>query len=132
MIEILVVDDSPPNRELLRAVLEHCGYVVFEAGTGAEAVAHARNRTPALILMDLQMPELDGYQAIAAIREFASPEEIPAIAVTAYAMIEDEQKAYRAGFNFYMTKPLQLAHFRKEVARLLEGKAGDKRFTAGA
>ena len=74
------------------------------------------------------MPVLDGYQAIAGIREFASPEEIPAMAVTAYAMIEDEQRAYQSGFNSYLTKPLQLSYFRKEVARLL----GDKGVAAGA
>ena len=122
MLEILVADDSPPNRELLRAVLEHGGYLVIEACNGAEALELTRKHKPALILMDLQMPEMDGFQTIAAIREFASPEEIPAMAVTAYAMIEDEQKAYLAGFNSYMTKPVQLAYFRKEVARLLENK----------
>ena len=119
---ILVVDDSPPNRELLRVVLEHCGHAVAEACNGSEAVAYAREHRPDLILMDLQMPELDGFQAIAAIRQFASLAEIPAMAVTAYAMIEDEQKAYQAGFNSYMTKPLQLPFFRREVERLLEEK----------
>lgn len=128
MLEILVADDSAPNRELLRAVLEHGGYFVIEACNGAEALELARKHKPALILMDLQMPELDGYQAIAAIREFASPHEIPAMAVTAYAMIEDEQKAYQAGFNSYMTKPVQLAYFRQEVARLLD----NNRLAAGA
>ena len=128
MLEILVADDSAPNRELLRAVLEHGGYFVIEACNGAEALELARKHKPALILMDLQMPELDGYQAIAAIREFAPPHEIPAMAVTAYAMIEDEQKAYQAGFNSYMTKPVQLAYFRQEVARLLD----NNRLAAGA
>ena len=114
-----MVDDSAPNRELLRTVLEHCGYSVSEALNGAEAVEYARRHKPDLILMDIQLPVLDGYQAILAIREFASLEEIPAMAVTAYAMIEDEQKAYQSGFNSYMTKPVQLSYFRKEVARLL-------------
>ena len=129
MRTVLVVDDSAPNRELLRTVLEHCGYNVAEAADGSEAVEYARLNKPALILMDLQMPVLDGYQAIAAIREFASGEEIPAIAVTAYAMIEDELKAYQAGFNAYMTKPIQLANFRKEVVRLL---VENKGLAAGA
>jgi two-component system, cell cycle response regulator DivK len=128
MRTVLVVDDSLPNRELLRNILEHCGYNVVEATNGAEAVDSARTHAPSLILMDLQMPVLDGFQAMLLIRGFASREQIPAIAVSAYAMIEDEEKAYAAGFNAYVTKPLQLANFRQQVAKFLE----EKELAAGA
>ncbi len=126
-ITILIADDSPQNRELLRSVLEHCEYEVIEAENGHQAVAAARLLKPSLIVMDLQMPELDGYQALAAIRKIPELQFTPIIAFTANAMLEDESKAMAAGFSGFLTKPVPLSFLRNEVARFLNKSA----FAAG-
>ncbi len=126
-ITILIADDSQQNLELLRSVLEHCQYEVIEALNGRQAVALAKEFRPSLILMDLQMPELDGYQALAAIRKIPELQFTPVIAFTAYAMPEDESKAMAAGFSGFLTKPVQLSFLRNEVARYLNRAA----FAAG-
>lgn len=99
--------------------MEHCQYEVIEAENGRHALALAIELRPSLILMDLQMPELDGYQALAAIREIPELQFTPVIAFTAYAMPEDESKALAAGFSGFLTKPVPLSFLRNEVARFL-------------
>ena len=107
--------------------MEHCQYNVVEAENGQHAVALAQLLNPSLILMDLQMPELDGYQALAAIRKIPELQFTPVIAFTAYAMPEDESKAMAAGFSGFLTKPVPLSFLRNEVARFLNRSA----FAAG-
>lgn len=116
---ILVADDKPSSRELVRSILEHCGYEVIEACDGAETLQKARESGPELILLDLQMPGLDGYEVIHRLRGEASFSATPIVAVTASAMPADGEKVLAAGFSGYITKPIRLARLRSEVARLL-------------
>ena len=119
MKRILIADDKPSSRELVRTMLEHCGYEVIEAADGAEAVEKARGSQPQLILLDLQMPELDGFGVIERLRAEACFADTPIVALTASAMHSDGAKVLAAGFSGYITKPIRLAQLRSEVARLL-------------
>jgi len=119
MKKILVADDKASSRELVRTVLEHSGYEVLEAADGAEALAMAQDKEPDLILLDLQMPALDGFGVIGKLRQDARFQATPIVALTANAMNGDEEKAMTAGFSGYITKPLRLSFLRSEVVRLL-------------
>jgi two-component system, cell cycle response regulator len=119
MKRILVADDRASSRELVRSILEHCGYEVIEAADGAEAVERAKESQPQLILLDLQMPGLDGYGVIQKLRGDARFAATPIVAVTASAMHGDGEKVLAAGFSGYITKPIRLAQLRREVERLL-------------
>jgi two-component system, cell cycle response regulator DivK len=119
MKTILVADDKASSRELVRTVLEHIGFQVVEASDGAEALEHARRLAPELILLDLQMPELDGFQVIERLRAEARFAATPIVALTASAMHGDREKALAAGFSGYITKPIRLASLRSEIERLL-------------
>ena len=102
---ILVVEDHEDNRQILRDLLASMGYAIIEAVNGEEAVAIAAAERPDLILMDIQMPVMDGYEATRRIK--ADPElcAIPIIVVTSYALSGDEEKARSAGCDDYVTKP---------------------------
>ena len=119
MKKILIADDKASSRELVRTVLEHCGYEVIEAADGAEALEKARASQPELILLDVQMPELDGFGVIERLRSEADFAATPILALTASAMHGDREKALAAGFSAYITKPIRLAYLRSEVERLL-------------
>lgn len=119
MKRILIADDKASSRELVRTVLEHCGYEVFEAADGAEALEQAHVRHPELILLDLQMPAVDGFGVVERLRSEASFDTTPIVALTANAMQGDREKALAAGFSGYITKPIRLPFLRSEVARLL-------------
>ena len=119
MKQVLVADDKASSRELIRTVLENSGYAVSEAGDGAEAVRVAGETSPDLILLDLQMPALDGFGALERLRADARFAKLPIVALTANAMQGDREKALAAGFTSYLTKPVSLAVLRAELARLL-------------
>jgi len=119
MKRILVADDKASSRELVRTVLEHCGYEVIEAADGAEALEMARLSEPDFILLDLQMPVLDGFGVIERLRGDLRFAATPVVALTASAMYGDREKALAAGFSGYVTKPIHLTSLRKEVQRLL-------------
>jgi len=119
MKTVLIADDKPAGRDLVRTVLDSCGYDVIEAVDGKDALQQARHAHPDLIILDLHMPELDGFQVIAELRsepEFAST---PIVALTASAMQGDRERAMSAGFTGYLTKPIRLSDLRREVERLL-------------
>lgn len=116
---ILIVDDRASSRELLRLVLERAGYAVVEAEDGQAALNNARARTPDLILLDLQMPVLDGYQVLAALRSEPRFEKLPVLALTASAMQGDRERILAAGFTDYLAKPAGPEILRATVARLL-------------
>ncbi len=118
---ILVADDKASSRELLRTVLEHSGYEVFEAADGVEALDVARSIHPDLILLDLQMPRLDGFGTVRAMRLDESLKHVPIAALTASAMQSDRDRVLSAGFDAYVTKPVSLSVLRGELARLLAG-----------
>jgi two-component system cell cycle response regulator DivK len=102
---ILVVEDQPDNRRILRDLLGNAGYELIEAETGEEALTAIEAQRPDLILMDIQLPVMDGYEATRRIRSNPELKSIPIIAVTSYALAGDEAKALAVGCNAYVTKP---------------------------
>ena len=102
---ILVVDDHEDNRRILRDLLTSVGYEIIEAEDGEQAIIVAAARRPDLILMDIQMPILDGYDATRRIKTDPTMRAIPVIAVTSYALSGDEEKALTAGCDAYIAKP---------------------------
>jgi two-component system cell cycle response regulator DivK len=102
---ILVVEDQEDNRRIMRDLLSSAGYEVIEAVTGEEGVAAAGTHRPDLILMDIQLPGLDGYEATRQIKANPELEHIPVIVVTSYALSGDDVKAFEAGCNAYVSKP---------------------------
>ena len=125
MPRILVVEDNPMNLELVRDILTAQGYEVLEAADGATGVAIARRERPALILMDLQLPQLDGLEATRQIRSDPRLAHIPIVAVTAHAMKGDDEKARAAGCDGFVTKPIQVREFAATVAAFLKGARGE-------
>lgn len=106
MKRILVAEDNPANRELIRAILEASGCEVVEAEDGEEALLKIREAEPDLILMDVQMPRLDGVAVLQQLRAEPSLATIPVIALTAYAMRGDRERFLAAGFDSYLSKPI--------------------------
>jgi len=102
---VLVVDDHEDNRRILRDLLRNAGYEVVEARTGEDGVATAKARTPDLILMDIQLPGIDGYEATRRIKADDALRRIPLIVVTSYALSGDDTKALAAGADAYVAKP---------------------------
>jgi two-component system cell cycle response regulator DivK len=103
--KILIVEDTEDNRRIMRDILTDAGYAVLEAYDGRSAVEIAASSKPDLILMDIQLPVLDGYEASARIKEQPALHHIPIIAVTSYALSGDEEKARAAGCSGYLAKP---------------------------
>ena len=126
MKKVLIADDKPAGRELIRTVLEQCGYSVFEASDGMEAVRKAQQLLPDLIILDLHMPVLDGLGAFQQLRADERFAATPIVALTASAMHGDRERALSAGFTSYVAKPISLAGLRSEVERLLR-----KEYTSG-
>jgi CheY-like chemotaxis protein len=116
MKTILIADDRDASRELLRTVLVAAGYHVIEAANGREALAKAETSTPDLILLDIQMPELDGFAVASALRQNPRFIQTPIVAITASAMQGDREKALSSGFTAYITKPVRLPALRSEIA----------------
>ncbi len=102
---ILVVEDQEDNRRIMRDLLTSAGYEMIEATTGEEGVALAETHRPDLILMDIQLPGLDGYEATRRIKANPALRQIPIIAVTSYALSGDDVKAGQAGCDAYVAKP---------------------------
>jgi two-component system cell cycle response regulator DivK len=102
---ILVVDDHEDNRRILRDLLRTAGYEILEATTGEDGVAAAKARVPDLILMDIQLPGIDGYEATRRIKADEALRRIPLIVVTSYALSGDDAKALAAGADAYVAKP---------------------------
>src|SRR5919197_2232862 len=102
---VLVVEDQEDNRRIVRDLLSSAGYQIVEAVSGEEGVSLAEREQPDLILMDIQLPDLDGYEATRRIRANPALEKIPIIAVTSYALSGDDVKARAAGCDDYVTKP---------------------------
>jgi two-component system, cell cycle response regulator DivK len=102
---ILVVEDQEDNRQILRDLLAHAGYEVIEVDDGEQALPAAAAHHPDVILMDIQLPLLDGYEATRRIKADPALKHIPIIVVTSYALSGDETKAFAAGCDAYMAKP---------------------------
>jgi two-component system cell cycle response regulator DivK len=119
MIKVLIAEDNPVNRELFRELLEGRGYAVEEACDGEEALAMLERARPDILLLDLGMPKLDGFGVIRKIRENTQLADLPVLAVTAYAMRGDREKALDAGFDGYLSKPINAVLLGQELERLL-------------
>jgi len=117
--KILVVEDKEQNRILMRQILTHHGYEVLEASDGLTGLAMARAHMPALILLDIQMPVMNGYAVIRELRNNPELRKIKAIAVTSFAMKGDREKALQAGFDEYVTKPINTRKFPELVKEIL-------------
>jgi two-component system cell cycle response regulator DivK len=118
---ILVVEDNERNLKLLRDVLEYAGYDVLVARTAEDGISLAASEAPDLVLMDLQLPGIDGMEALRRLRESSRTADIPVVAVTAQAMKQDRERALDAGFNGYVEKPISVRAFPDQVRRFLSG-----------
>ena len=116
---ILVVEDQEDNRQILRDLLSNAGFEIIEAETGEEALVAASSQRPDLILMDIQLPVLDGYEVTRRIKADPLLQEIPIIVVTSYALSGDEGKAREAGCNDYVTKPYSPRELLTKIRNLL-------------
>jgi two-component system cell cycle response regulator DivK len=123
MAKILLVEDNEMNRDMLMRRLERKGCAVVCAVDGAQAVAMAQLEQPDLILMDMSLPVVDGWEATRRLKADGPTKQIPIIALTAHAMPEDERKAREAGCNDYDTKPIELPRLMGKIEALL-GSAG--------
>jgi CheY-like chemotaxis protein len=116
---VLVVEDQEDNRRILSVYLEYVGYRVVSAVNGAEGVAAAREQRPHVIVMDISMPVLDGYQALRLLRDDPELSEIPVIALTAHALSTDREAVLAAGFDSYLAKPIEPRLVAAEVRRII-------------
>jgi CheY-like chemotaxis protein len=121
---ILIVEDNARSRKLARDVLQYKGYQTVETETGEEALQLARTRHPALILMDIQLPGIDGITALHRLRAEAETRDIPVMAVTASAMTHNRQEILAAGFDGYQSKPINVKEFVQAVQQMLERHRG--------
>ncbi len=119
MRRVLIAEDNAVNRELLRELLEVRGYEVAEACDGQEALEMVEQTRPDILLLDLGMPKLDGFGVVRHIRASPGLARLPVLAITAYAMRGDREEVLNAGFDGYLSKPLDAALLAKEMQRLL-------------
>jgi len=119
MKRILIIEDNEKNRYMMKFLLEHKGYLVSEAIDGVEGVKMAAIEKPDLILMDIQLPLLDGYKATKQIKANKEISNIPVVAVTSFAMIGDKEKALKAGCIGYIEKPIDPEAFVAEMEKFL-------------
>ena len=124
MPKILLVEDNEMNRDMLSRRLERRGYTVVMAEDGAKGVALARSDSPDLILMDMSLPVVDGWEATRQIKAAPETKGIPVIALTAHAMAGDEERALASGCNDYETKPVDLPKLLAKINALLQNKGG--------
>lgn len=118
MAKILIVEDNEMNRDMLSRRLERRGFTVVMAVDGGEGVAMARSEMPDLVLMDMSLPVMNGWEATQAIRADATIAHLPVIALTAHSMPGDREKAMEAGCDDYDTKPVDLARLLSKMAAL--------------
>ena len=119
---ILIVEDNEKNRKLVRDTLQYKGYETIEAETGEDGVRLAKERLPALVLMDIQLPGIDGITALGQLRADPATRGIPVIAITASVMSQDRQKIMAAGFDGYQGKPISVKEMLETVRRILDAR----------
>ncbi len=122
MKRILVVDDNEDSRELVKKILKKHDYEIIEAVDGEEAIAKAIAYRPDLILMDISIPKIDGYEATRRLKERADFKDIPIIAFTAHAMRGDQEKALQAGCDGYISKPINVRELPNQIRIYLKDK----------
>ena len=120
-LTVLLVEDNEDNRIIYTTVLRHVGYDVIEALDGVEAIALARSAKPDLILMDISLPHIDGWEATRVLRQDPDTSSIPIIALTAHALQDDRERAVQMGFTSYLAKPVEPRAVVAEVKRWIGG-----------
>ncbi len=121
MALILIVDDNDMNLKLFEAILTKFNYEVASAKDGLEAIEKAKELLPDLILLDIQMPAMDGYETIKILKNNDTTKNIPVFACTSFAMKGDEEKCLSAGFDDYISKPINVKEFANKIKMFLEG-----------
>ncbi|MCG2776389.1 MAG: response regulator [Desulfobacterales bacterium] len=116
---VLIVEDDPKSLKLARDMLQVSGYATLEATNGKEGVELARIEKPDLVLMDIQLPVMDGLEAIKLLKNDDVTKDIPIIAMTAYAMKGDEEKIWEAGCDGYLSKPIDVKAFLKKISEII-------------
>jgi len=122
---VLIIEDNPRNLKLARDILNHIGYETLEAENAEDGLALARARRPDVVLMDVQLPGMDGVQALGRLRSDPETRDIPVIALTAFAMKDDRERLLAAGFDRYVAKPLDVRVFPRQVAAVLAAAGAD-------
>jgi len=117
---ILIIEDNEKNMKLVRDILQYGGHVTLETPSGHEGVRLARQHRPDLVLMDIQLPDIDGIEALRQIRTDPALDAMPVVAVSASVMPEDLRLIAAAGFDAYVTKPIALKDFKATVRRFIE------------
>lgn len=118
--KILIVEDDRDNMGLIRFILERAGYSVLEAYNGQEGLDVARRELPDLVIMDLAMPEMDGWTASRLLKEDPATRHIKILVVSVRSLLEDRRRAIQAGCDGFVTKPMSVANLTAQVARLLK------------
>jgi CheY-like chemotaxis protein len=126
MSKILVAEDNVPNRELMREILESRGHEVIEACDGQEALDKLEQTSPDLVLLDIQMPVLDGYAVLRSMRGNARFAALRVLAVTAFAMQGNREQVLAAGFDGYLSKPINISLLTKALQAFLEQETAKK------
>jgi two-component system cell cycle response regulator DivK len=116
---VLIVEDNPRNLKLARDLLEHAEYRTLTATTAEDGIELARAHRPDVVLMDVQLPDMDGVSALARLRAEATLAAVPVVAVTAFAMKDDAARFLAAGFDAYIEKPLDVRAFPGQIAAIL-------------
>ena len=126
MPKILLVEDNEMNRDMLSRRLTRNGFEIVMAVDGGQGVAMAASEKPDLILMDMSLPVMDGWEATRRVKADAATSAIPIIALTAHALVEDRERAKAAGCDDFDTKPVELPRLLEKINRLLEQRAGGR------
>jgi two-component system cell cycle response regulator DivK len=124
MSKILYIEDHPAQRDIMAQMLELSGYEVAVASDGIDGLEQVRSWKPDLVLMDLRMPRMDGFEAIRELRKDPTTADIPVIAISAWASAKHKERALEAGANEHFTKPVDLTRLLDTINRLLAGKKG--------
>ena len=125
MEKVLIVDDNRASRHLIRAILKSVRCDIIEAMDGRQGLDLVRQQRPDLVLLDIDMPGLNGFEVVKRIRADGAFADLPVVAVTAFAMDRDREKAMAAGFTAYLTKPVRAAALRQQVQQLLGAATGE-------
>jgi two-component system cell cycle response regulator DivK len=121
---VLLIEDNEQNRYLTTFLLERNGYTVVSAPDGPAGISEASRRRPDIVLLDIQLPGMDGYTVAAKLRELEAMRGAPIIAVTSYAMLGDREKALAAGCTGYIEKPINPETFIDDIERIVRGEGG--------